>query len=208
MTYNVHVKKRRNNNCEIVKSRKFFIKNHYDKKLKLLEYQIRKEKEHSNKVSRIADLAFDSMENRQKELILKLVLKDSEIKNLKNHIDELVEDKLDMQKQLDELKRKSDQFDAIQENLNRIHMKAQFDAEDVLNSAKDQSMDILNIADKLTYEMNLFKADIKSIIKDLSIGPNTTEDRLNSILNTVNDLENRITKIKLNFYKENGIIKE
>lgn len=174
-------------------------------KIKYLEDKVQSEKTYADRISRMANFAFEGMEQNQKKLKKQLIKKDTELNKFKYEVDAFVDNKLSMQKKIDELKRKGDQFDAIQENLSRIHKKAQLDAQDIIDSAKEQSMDILNIVDDLIYEMEIFKSDIRKIIKDLSIGPATTEDRLNSILYAVRDLEDKLLKVKLDFYKENDI---
>ena len=177
----------------------------YNKKIKLLEERMEFIRTNFERKSKVYGLAFDSMENIQNKLKGQILEKEEKIEQYKKEADLYFKNKLDMQRKLDELKRKGEQFDAIQENLSRIHKKAQLDAQDIIDCAKEEAMDILSIVDELTYEMNVFRHDIKNIINDLSIGTITTEDRLNSILYIIEDLEERMKKARLNFYNENQI---
>lgn len=195
--------------CKNIKVIKKSCKNKYMldcyKKIGLLKKRIEFIKTDFDRKSKVYSLAFDSMENIQNKLKDQLIERENQLEKCKKEADLYLKNELDMQRRLDELKRKGEQFDAIQENLSRIHKKAQLDAQDVIDCAKEEAMDILSIVDELNYEINIFRKDIKKIINDLSIGAITTEDRLNSILYVVEDLEKRMKKAKLDFYNENHI---
>ena len=72
---------------------------------------------------------------------------------------------VDAQRQDDELIRKSRQYDDIQFHLYEIHQKAEADAQEIRDSAKEQAMDAVFVIDDIKEAVAVFQQDLKSLKK-------------------------------------------
>ncbi len=126
-------------------------------------------------------------------------------KELNKEIERLQEKWVNAQRQDDELIRKSRQYDDIQFHLYEIHQKAEADAQEIRDSAKEQAMDAVFVIDDIKETVAIFQQDIKALKKDLEIGSDTLEDRVTSFLYSLESFENALDQIKLRFYQDNHL---
>ncbi len=126
-------------------------------------------------------------------------------KELNKEIERLQEKWLNAQRQDDELIRKSRQYDDIQFHLYEIHQKAEADAQEIRDSAKEQAMDAVFVIDDIKEAVAVFQQDLKALKKDLEIGSDTLEDRVTSFLYSLESFENTLDQIKLRFYQDNHL---
>lgn len=126
-------------------------------------------------------------------------------KELNKEIERLQEKWLNAQRQDDELIRKSRQYDDIQFHLYEIHQRAEADAQEIRDSAKEQAMDAVFVIDDIKEAVAVFQQDLKALKKDLEIGSDTLEDRVTSFLYSLESFENTLDQIKLRFYQDNHL---
>lgn len=129
-------------------------------------------------------------------------------KELNREIERLQEEWVNAQRQSDELIRKSRQYDDIQFHLYEIHRRAEAEAQNIRDSAKEQAMDAIFVIDDIQETVGVFQQDVKNLKKDLEIGSDTLEDRVTSFLYSLESFEEKLERIRQRFYEDNHLPRE
>ena len=132
--------------------------------------------------------------------------KDSDIQSFEKELLEYIEEKSDLQRQINKLTFKSKQYDKLQGNLLKIQLKAESTALRMIEDAQSQAMEAIAVIDDIEKEISLFMIDIDKLREDLKIGTITTEDRLRSICYKFNHYLEILKGIKKSFYVSNNLI--
>ena len=92
-------------------------------------------------------------------------------------------------------------YDELQGNLKRIRMKAEAEAYQMVETAKEQSMDAISVVDDVVEEISVFRSDVGKIREDIQIGPETAKDRLNALYDSLDRYVGKLQGIKERFYE-------
>lgn len=166
-----------------------------------LEQQLEEEKEHVRRVSSMRDYLYTELEHKQQELDEEVKARQDDLAACKREIERYLAQKKKMQKQVEELSVKNQKYDELQGNLKRIRMKAEAEAYQMVETAKEQSMDAISVVDDVVEEISLFRSDVGKIREDIHIGTETAEDRLNALYDSLDHYVGKLKGIKERFYE-------
>lgn len=173
----------------------------FSTQVEVLEHQLDEEKERVRKVSSMRDYLYTELEQKQQELDDEAKARQSDLAACKREIELYLAQKQQLQEQVDELSVKTQKYDELQGNLKRIRQQAESQAYEMLETAKEQSMDAISIVDDVVGEIQVFRSDIGQIRSDIRIGTQTAEDRLNSLYDTLDSYLGKLNGIKARFYE-------
>lgn len=167
---------------------------------------IKKQKNILLSVSEEKNKIYDSLTKHQTAYAQIIMQKDSDIQSFEKELLEYIEEKSDLQRQINKLTFKSKQYDKLQGNLLKIQLKAESTALRMIEDAQSQAMEAIAVIDDIEKEISLFMIDIDKLREDLKIGTITTEDRLRSICYKFNHYLEILKGIKKSFYVSNNLI--
>ena len=170
-----------------------------------LENQLSNEKEKVQQLAGLRDSLYTELEKKQQELDSAVQQRMDDVAACEKEIAAYLEHKHQLQMQVDAMKTKSQQYDAMQNSLKKIYRQAQSDAYNMVEEAKEQSMDAVDIVDDISKEVTVFKTDIKRIREDIAIGSCTAQDRLDSLYYALDSYVQKLHNIKIKFYQANQI---
>ncbi len=166
-----------------------------------LEQQLKEEKERVRKVSSMRDYLYTELEQKQQELDEEVKARQDDLVACKREIERYLVQKKKMRKQIEELSVKNQKYDELQGNLKRIRMKAEAEAYQMVETAKEQSMDAISVVDDVVEEISVFRSDVGKIREDIQIGPETAKDRLNALYDSLDRYVGKLQGIKERFYE-------
>lgn len=166
-----------------------------------LEQQLEEERERVRKVSSMRDYLYTELEQKQQELDEEMKARQDDLAACKREIERYLAQKKKMQKQVEELSVKNQKYDELQGNLKRIRMKAEAEAYQMVETAKEQSMDAISVVDDIVEEISVFQSDVRRIRQDIHIGTETAEDRLNAFYDSLDRYVGKLKGIKARFYE-------
>lgn len=176
----------------------------YDKKIKKLELDIAEQKEKADKISSMRDHIFEDLQDKEAQFNKKAEEYDLLIKKMDSQQQEYENEKKDLNKRIRVLTLKGERYDNIEKDLAKIHSKAQFDANKIIDDAKEQAMESIFTVDKVKKIIDEYVCNIHTQnknIKDKSIS------NINEILiKQLNECITKLEQIKMQFLKDNNII--
>ncbi|MCI9272734.1 MAG: hypothetical protein HFE39_02115 [Clostridiales bacterium] len=173
----------------------------FSNQVKGLEQQLKEEKDRVHQVSSMRDYLYTELEHKQQELDEEVKARQNDMAACKREIERYLTQKKKLQNQVEQLSVKNQKYDEIQNSLKRIRMKAESEAFQMLETAKEQSMDAISVVDDVVEEIEVFQSDIGQIKADLQIGPHTAEDRLNGLYDALDQYVGKLKGIKEHFYQ-------
>lgn len=148
---------------------------------------------------------YETLKKHQSAFSEIIMQKDDDISIFEKELSKYIEEKSQLQKQIDKLTLKSKRYDKFQGNLLKIQLKAESTALKMIEEAQSQSMESISIIDDIAKEVYLFMVDIDKLKEDLKIGTVTIEDRISSICYKFNYHLEILKQIKKNFYETNNL---
>lgn len=148
---------------------------------------------------------YETLKKHQSAFSEIIMQKDDDISIFEKELSKYIEEKSQLQKQIDKLTLKSKRYDKFQGNLLKIQLKAESTALKMIEEAQSQSMESISIIDDIAKEVYLFMIDIDKLKEDLKIGTVTIEDRISSICYKFNYHLEILKQIKKNFYETNNL---
>lgn len=173
----------------------------FSNQVKGLEQQLQEEKDRVQKISSMRDYLYTELEHKQQELDEEVKARQDDISACRREIELYLAQKKKLKDQVEQLSIKSQKYDELQSSLKRIRMKAESEAFQMLETAKEQSMDAISVVDDVVEEIEVFQTDIGQIKADLQIGPHTAEDRLNGLYDVLDRYVGNLKGIKERFYQ-------
>lgn len=171
--------------------------------------KLKKELKHQNDIlESIKDenlRLYETLKKHQSAFSEIIMQKDDDISIFEKELSKYIEEKSQLQKQIDKLTLKSKRYDKFQGNLLKIQLKAESTALKMIEEAQSQSMESISIIDDIAKEVYLFMVDIDKLKEDLKIGTVTIEDRISSICYKFNYHLEILKQIKKNFYETNNL---
>ena len=147
------------------------------------------------------DYLYTELEQKQQELDEEVKARQDDLVACKREIERYLVQKKKMRKQIEELSVKNQKYDELQGNLKRIRMKAEAEAYQMVETAKEQSMDAISVVDDVVEEISVFRSDVGKIREDIQIGPETAKDRLNALYDSLDRYVGKLQGIKERFYE-------
>ena len=148
---------------------------------------------------------YETLKKHQSAFSEIIMQKDDDISIFEKELSKYIEEKSQLQKQIDKLTIKSKRYDKFQGNLLKIQLKAESTALKMIEEAQAQSMESISIIDDIAREVYLFMVDTYKLKEDLKIGTVTIEDRISSICYKFNYHLEILKQIKKNFYETNNL---
>ena len=148
---------------------------------------------------------YETLKKHQSAFSEIIMQKDDDISIIEKELSKYIEEKSQLQKQIDKLTIKSKRYDKFQGNLLKIQLKAESTALKMIEEAQAQSMESISIIDDIAREVYLFMVDTYKLKEDLKIGTVTIEDRISSICYKFNYHLEILKQIKKNFYETNNL---
>lgn len=104
-----------------------------------------------------------------------------------------------------DLREKARKYDSLKKEWLEIRLKAELDAERILECAQEQSRDAVEVIDEVFSSVATFKVDINRIKNDLKIGALTAQGWISSLEYALEENVSALEKIKSRFYKKNRL---
>lgn len=148
---------------------------------------------------------YQSVQDAQMRLAEALGQRDNDVEAYQKELDECLQEKRQLQEQLDTCSIKAKRYDDLQESLIKIKMDAEIKAHSIVDEAQEKAMDTIMLIDNIEKEVNLFREDMAFLQRDIKIGTLTLEDRLDTVYLRLCQNLDRLKKIREDFYIRNSL---
>ena len=148
---------------------------------------------------------YQSVQDTQMKLAEVQGQRDNDIEAYQKELTLRLQEKRQLQTEIDTLSIKAKRYDELQESLIKIKMDAEVRAHSVVDEAQEVALDTVTLIDNIEKEMELFSEDIVFLRRDIKIGTLTLDDRLDTVYIRLRRNLDRLTKIKRDFYKKNSL---
>ncbi len=148
---------------------------------------------------------YQSVQDTQMKLAEVQGQRDNDIEAYQKELTLRLQEKRQLQTEIDTLSIKAKRYDELQESLIKIKMDAEIRAHSVVDEAQEVALDTVTLIDNIEKEMELFSEDIVFLRRDIKIGTLTLDDRLDTVYIRLRRNLDRLTKIKRDFYKKNSL---
>ena len=148
---------------------------------------------------------YQSVQDTQMKLAEVQGQRDNDIEAYQKELTLRLQEKRQLQAEIDTLSIKAKRYDELQGSLIKIKMDAEVRAHSVVDEAQEVAMDTVMLIDNIEKEMELFSQDIVFLRRDIKIGTLTLDDRLETVYVRLRRNLDRLTEIKKDFYKKNSL---
>ena len=131
--------------------------------------------------------------------------RDNDIEAYQKELTLRLQEKRQLQTEIDTLSIKAKRYDELQESLIKIKMDAEIRAHSVVDEAQEIALDTVTRIDKIEKEIELFSEYVVFLRRDIKIGTLTLDDRLDTLYVRLRRNLDRLTEIKRDFYKKNSL---
>ena len=148
---------------------------------------------------------YKSVQDAQMKVAEVIAQRDNDIEVYQKELEQRLEEKRNLQEQIDTYEIKAKRYDELQESLIKIKMDAEIRAHSVVDEAQEKAMDTVMLIDNIEKEIELFREDLVFLRRDIKIGTLTLDDRLDNVyLRLCKNMDN-LKKIKEEFYVKNSL---
>ena len=148
---------------------------------------------------------YQSVQDTQMKLAEVQGQRDNDIEAYQKELTLRLQEKRQLQTEIDTLSIKAKRYDELQESLIKIKMDAEIRAHSVVDEAQEIALDTVTLIDNIEKEMELFSEDVVFLRRDIKIGTLTLDDRLDTLYVRLRRNLDRLTEIKRDFYKKNSL---
>lgn len=148
---------------------------------------------------------YKSLQETQMRLAEALGQRDNDVEAYQKELAARLQEKRQLQEQIDTLTIKAKRYDELQESLIKIKMDAEIRAHGVVDEAQEKAMDTIMLIDDITKEIELFREDLVFLRRDIKIGTLTLDDRLDNVYLRLCKNLDKLAKIKKDFYIKNSL---
>lgn len=148
---------------------------------------------------------YQSVQDSQMKLAEVLGQRDNDVEAYQKELTLRLQEKRQLQEQVDELSIKAKRYDELQESLIKIKMDAEIRAHSVVDEAQIRALDTVLLIENIEKEMEIFGRDIVLLRQDIKIGTLTLDDRLDTVYIRLRKNMDKLTEIKKDFYKRNSL---
>lgn len=148
---------------------------------------------------------YQSLQETQMRLAQAQGQRDNDVEAYQKELAQRLEEKRELQKQVDMFSIKAKRYDELQDSLIKIKMDAEIKAHSVVDEAQEKAMDTVMLIDDIEKEIRLFREDIEYLRRDIRIGTLTLDDRLENVYLRLCKNLDKLTKIREEFYIKNSL---
>ncbi len=148
---------------------------------------------------------YQSLQETQMRLAEAQGQRDNDVEAYQKELTLRLQEKRQLQEQVDTLTIKAKRYDELQESLIKIKMDAEIKAHSVVDEAQEKAMDTVMLIDNIEKEINLFREDLTYLRRDIKIGTLTLDDRLDNVYMRLCQNLDKLQKIREEFYIKNSL---
>ena len=151
------------------------------------------------------DALYQSVQDSQMKLAEIIGQHDNDIQAYQKELSLRLQEKRELQEQIDILSLKAKRYDELQESVIKIKTDAQIRAHSVVDEAQERAYDTVTLISNIEKAIELFRKDVVYLREDIRIGTLTLDDRLDTVYIRLCKNLDRLTAIKKDFYKRNSL---
>ena len=148
---------------------------------------------------------YESVQEAQMKVAEVIGQRDNDVDAYQKELTLRLQEKRQLQEQVDTLSIKAKRYDELQDSLIKIKMDAEIRAHSVVDEAQERAFDTVLLIENIEKEMEIFARDIVLLRQDIKIGTLTLDDRLDTVYLRLRKNLDRLTAIKKDFYIRNSL---